>query len=60
MRLDRLIENAINANCRGVISFGMAAGLKGNLVSGTCFIGREIAYGSERISADEELSLIHI
>jgi hopanoid-associated phosphorylase len=54
VRLDRLIENAINANCHGVISFGMAAGLKGNLVPGTCLIGREIAYGSERISADEE------
>lgn len=53
VRLERLIEDAITANCRGVISFGVAAGLKCNLGPGTCLVGREVAYGEERFPSDE-------
>jgi adenosylhomocysteine nucleosidase len=53
VRLERLVQNAITANCRGVISFGLAAGLKRGLGPGTCLIGREVAHGEKRYFADE-------
>jgi adenosylhomocysteine nucleosidase len=52
-RLEILIEGAITDHCRGVISFGMAAGLERNLSAGTCLIGREVTFRGDRFSADE-------
>lgn len=50
--LERLIEQAITAGCRGVISFGMAAGLKRELRPGACLIGREVVHENESFRAD--------
>jgi adenosylhomocysteine nucleosidase len=52
-RLAQLIEQSIANDCRGVISFGMAAGLERNLNPGTCLIGREVTYGGDCFPADE-------
>jgi adenosylhomocysteine nucleosidase len=41
-RLERLIKQAITKDCRGLISFGMAAGLKLELRPGACLIGSEV------------------
>jgi adenosylhomocysteine nucleosidase len=41
-RLERLIEQAITKDCRGLISFGMAAGLRPGLRPGAYLIGSEV------------------
>jgi adenosylhomocysteine nucleosidase len=53
VRLQKLIEDAITADSRGVISFGMAAGLKRNLGPGTCLIGRQVVFGGKCFPADD-------
>ena len=52
-RLERRIEEAITKDCRGVISFGVAAGLERELRPGTCLIGREVVDENGRHLADD-------
>jgi adenosylhomocysteine nucleosidase len=52
-RLENLINEAINKHCLGVISFGLAAGLKRELQPGVCLIGREVVDDSRRYPADD-------
>jgi hopanoid-associated phosphorylase len=51
-RLDRLIEDAITPDCCGLISFGIAAGLRPDLRPGACLIAREVVDASARYLAD--------
>jgi hopanoid-associated phosphorylase len=51
--LERQIEEAITKDCRGVISFGVAAGLKPELRPGTCLIGCEVVDENGRHLADD-------
>jgi len=51
-QLERLIEQAIADDCRGIISFGMAGALRGELRPGACLIGREVVHESETYRAD--------
>jgi adenosylhomocysteine nucleosidase len=51
-RLESLIEQAITDGCRGILSFGMAGGLRRDLRSGACLIGREVVDENRRYQAD--------
>lgn len=51
-RLERLIEQAVAHDCRGIISFGMAGALRPGLRPGACLIGREVVHESETYRAD--------
>jgi hopanoid-associated phosphorylase len=52
-RLERLIHEEIADGAKGVISFGIAAGLSPGEGSGTCIVAREIAHGDIRYPADQ-------
>ncbi len=51
--LERLIEQSITNDCRGLISFGMAGALRGDLRPGACLVGREVTHGNGRYPSDE-------
>ena len=51
--LERLIKQAITKDCRGLISFGMAAGLKPGLRPGTYMIGCEVVDDKGRHPAND-------
>lgn len=52
VRLESLIEQAITDGCRGILSFGMAGGLRRDLRPGACLIGREVVDENHRYLAD--------
>src|SRR5262245_45975711 len=47
---------AIMNECRGLISLGVAGGLLPNLSAGTCVVGSEILWGTERLMTDPNWS----
>jgi adenosylhomocysteine nucleosidase len=51
--LERLIDQSITNDCRGLVSFGMAGALRGDLRPGTCLIGREVTHEKRRYPTDE-------
>jgi len=52
-RLERSIKQAITKDCRGVISFGMAAGLKPELRPGAYLIGSEVVDENGHLPAND-------
>jgi len=50
--LERVIQQAITVDCRGIISFGMAGALRRGLRPGACLIGSEAIDESESYRAD--------
>jgi adenosylhomocysteine nucleosidase len=44
-RLKSLLERSVDEGARGIISFGIAGGLKPDLVSGTCVVGTMVICG---------------
>jgi adenosylhomocysteine nucleosidase len=52
-RLEQLIRQEIVEGAQGIISFGIAAGLRAGKGPGTCVVGREIAHGELRYSTDQ-------
>jgi hopanoid-associated phosphorylase len=52
---------AIMNECRGLISLGVAGGLLPNLSAGTCVVGSEIVWGTQRLMTDPSWSqrLLH-
>jgi adenosylhomocysteine nucleosidase len=52
-RLERLIEQAITRGCRGILSFGMAGGLRRDLRSGACLIGRGVVHEKAHYPTDQ-------
>jgi len=47
---------AIMNECKGLISLGVAGGLLPNLSAGTCVVGSEILWGTERLMTDPNWS----
>lgn len=50
------LGEAIDKGCEGLISFGVAGGLKADLPPGTCIVGSEIVAGDRRYSTDRHRS----
>ena len=51
-RLASLIERRVADGARGIISFGIAGGLRADLKSGTCVVGTSVVRGGHSYSAD--------
>jgi adenosylhomocysteine nucleosidase len=51
-RLASLIERLVAEGARGVISFGIAGGLRADLKSGTCIVGTSVVCGGHSYLAD--------
>jgi len=50
------VEHAIAEGCRGLLSFGLAGGLDGNLRSGRCVVASEIVSAHGRVATDAHWS----
>jgi len=50
------IHNAIDADCSGLLSFGVAGGLHPDLAPGTCIVASAIVDGNHKFSTDEDWS----
>jgi hopanoid-associated phosphorylase len=50
--LTAALSEAIAKGCKGLISFGVAGGLKADLPPGTCIVGSDIVAGERRYSMD--------
>jgi len=50
------LARAITNGCQGLISLGVAGGLLPNLSAGTCVVGSEILWGTQRLMADPRWS----
>jgi len=50
------LHDAIDDDCRGLISFGVAGGLRSDLAPGTCIVASEVIDGDSRFSADDDWS----
>ena len=51
-----MLERAITADCRGLLSFGLAGGLASELRSGACVVASEILSPIDRFPADPDWS----
>ena len=50
------LSEAIGSGCEGLISFGVAGGLRADLPPGTCIVGSSIVAGDRRFSTDDDWS----
>jgi hopanoid-associated phosphorylase len=50
------IHNAIDADCHGLLSFGIAGGLHPDLMPGTCIVASAIVDGHQTFSTDKDWS----
>lgn len=51
------LDRAIRAGfCRGLVSFGVAGGLRSDLKSGSCIVASEIVIGENRVPTDRQWS----
>ncbi|HXX26281.1 MAG TPA: phosphorylase [Pseudolabrys sp.] len=50
------IHNAIDADCHGLLSFGVAGGLHPDLAPGTCIVASAIVDGDQTFATDEDWS----
>ncbi len=52
IRLKALLERAVDEGARGIISFGIAGGLRPGIVSGTCVVGTSVIFDGHSYSTD--------
>jgi hopanoid-associated phosphorylase len=50
------LRKIIGPDCHGLLSFGVAGGLRADLTPGTCIVGSAVVDGSNRIPTDREWS----
>ena len=54
--LEASLTHSITSECQGLISLGVAGGLLPTLAPGTCVVGSEILWGSDRLQTDASWS----
>jgi hopanoid-associated phosphorylase len=54
--LSAALDDAIGVDCEGLLSFGVAGGLKDDLPPGTCVIGSAVISDGRRFATDQEQS----
>jgi len=54
--LSAALHDAIGPDCKGLVSFGVAGGLKTDLPAGTCVIGSAVVTGDRRFVLDRKWS----